>query len=100
MTTGPDPRRVDTTAAAVEEHAVDHHVEILFPSIDLIVTEQDLRETRAVGLHPRIAAIAIDRRRAAKHQALGAGVEYRGTDVAAAGINGDGAARNPGLEER
>ena len=42
----PDAGAVDAAAAAVEEHAVDHHVEKLLPPIDLIVAEQNLREAR------------------------------------------------------
>ena len=52
---GPDAGAVDAAAAAVDEDAVDHDVEVLFPLIDLVVAEEDLGEARAVRLHARVA---------------------------------------------
>ena len=49
----PDARAVDAPAAAVGEHAVDHHVEVLLPVIHLVVAEQNLGEAGAVRLHAR-----------------------------------------------
>src|SRR5437870_13388146 len=44
----PDARAVDAPATAVGEHAVDHQVEMLLPLIDLLVTEQNLRDSGTV----------------------------------------------------
>ena len=57
---GPDARAVDAAAAAVEVDAVDHQVEVLFPIVDQVVAEQDLAEAGAVGLHVRVALVALD----------------------------------------
>ena len=95
----PDPGTIDAAAAAVQEHAVDHHVEKLFPAIHLIVADEDLRESGTVRLHRRITAIAIHRRRAAENQVAPAVFEDGGADIALAGIDRDGLARNAGGEE-
>ena len=79
---GPDAGAVDAASAAVDEDALDHQVEVVLPAIDLIVAEQNLREARAVRLHTRIAAVAIDRGCAAEDEAAGAGVEHGRADVA------------------
>ena len=68
--------------------------------IDLIVAEQDLGEARPVRLDARIAAVAIDGRRAAEDQAAVAAVEHGGADIAFARIDRNRLARNAGLEER
>ena len=96
----PDSRAVDAAASAVCKHAVDHHVEVFLPAVDLIVPDQDLREARAVRLHPRVAAIPIDRRGPAEDQASRAAVEDGGADIAFTRIDRDRFARDAGLEER
>ena len=57
----PDARAVDATAAAVQEHAVGHHVDVRLPVVDAVVAEDDLREPRPVHLHARVALVALDR---------------------------------------
>src|SRR5204862_1282614 len=96
---GPDPRTVDAAAAAVQKYAVDHDVEELLPSVHLIVADQDFRETGTVRLHRGVATVAIDRCGAAEDQVAPAMLEHRGADVAEAGINRDGLARNAGGKE-
>ena len=100
VTARPDPRAVDAPASAVRVHALDHQIEILLPVVDLVVSEEDLREAGTVRLHFRAAAVAIDRRRAAEDERALAVIEHRSADVAAAGIDRDGLARNARLEER
>ena len=100
VTAGPDARAVDAAPPAVDEHALDHHVEMRLPSVDLVVAEQDLREPRAVRLDARIAAVAIDGRLAAEDQAAGEAVEHGGTAVRFARIDRDRFARDAGLGKR
>jgi hypothetical protein len=96
---GPDAGAVDAAAAAVEEHAVGHHVDELLPAIHLVVAEEDLGETRPVRLHARIPAVSIHGGRAAENQVAAAAVEHGGADVAAARIHGDCLARHTRREE-
>src|SRR5262245_25632469 len=86
MPAGPDAGAVDAAAAAVQEHAVDHHVEELLPAIDLIVPDQDLGKAGTVGLDRRVAAIAVHGRRAAENQVAAAAVEDGRADIAEAWI--------------
>ena len=65
----PDAGAVDAAAAAVDEDAVGHDVEVLLPFVDLVVAQQDLAEAGAVGLHARVALVLLDRGRAAEDQA-------------------------------
>ncbi len=71
MAAGPDAGAIDAAAPAVEEHAVDHHVEERLPVVDLVVADHDLREAGAVRLDAGIAAIAIDRRGARRRSGCG-----------------------------
>ena len=50
MPTRPDATAVDAAAARVAEHTFNHQVEVVFPVIDDIITDQDLREARSVCL--------------------------------------------------
>ena len=97
---GPDAGAVDAAAAAVDEDAVGHDVEVLLPLIDLVVAEEDLAEAGAVRLHARVALVLLDGRGAAEDQAARAVLQHRGADVAEAGVDGDGLLRNAGLDER
>src|SRR5688500_2116218 len=94
VTAGPDPRAVDAAPAAVDEHAVDHHVEVLLPPIDLVVAKQDLRKAGAMCLHAGIPAIPIDRRLAAEDEAAREVLEDRGAAIRLSWIYRDGFARN------
>ncbi len=73
----PDARAVDAAAAAVDEDAVDHDVEVLLPLIDLVVAEEDLAEAGAVRLHARVALVLLDGGGAAEDQAARAAVAAR-----------------------
>src|SRR2546425_8078952 len=99
MAAHPDAGAIDAAPPAVDEHAVDHHVEELLPAVDLVVAQQDLRKARAVRLDPRVATVSIDRGGAAENQVPPATIEHRGADVAFTGIDRDGLARNAGLKE-
>ena len=96
----PDAGAVDAAPAAVDEHAIDHQVQVLLPVVRLVVAEQDLAEAGPVHLHGRVAGVLRDRGRAAEDQAARAVVEHRGTHIAEARVEGDGLARHPRLEER
>src|SRR6185295_13744408 len=61
---GPHARAVDASAAAVKKHTVHHHIDVLLPIVDHVVTEQDLGESRSVNLNTSVATIAFYRRRA------------------------------------
>ena len=93
----PDAGAVDAAAAAVDEDAVDHDVEVLLPLVDLVVAEEDLAEAGAVRLHARVALVLLDGGGAAEDQAARAVLQHRGADVAEAGIDGDGLLRHAGL---
>src|SRR5205807_2351652 len=87
VTRGPNAGAVDASAAAVEEHAIYHHVDVLFPIVDNIVAKQDLRESWTMRLHFRIAAITLDRRSAAEdHATFGEANHFR-ADIAESWIN-------------
>src|SRR5262245_27752217 len=89
MTAHPNSGAVDTAASAVDEDALHHAVEILFPLIDLIVTEDDLREPGTVRLNPRVAAIAVHRGGSAKDETAAAAIEDGSADIAFTRINRD-----------
>ena len=95
----PDSRAADAAPAAVDENAVEHQAEVLFPLVHAVVAEQDLGETRPVRLHPRVAPIALDRRAAAKDQTARAAVENGGADVAFTRVYRYCFARNAGLKK-
>src|SRR5688572_17400215 len=86
--------------AAVQEHAVDHDIEIALPLIHLIVPEQNLRKARTMRLNARITTIALHCGAAAEDQAASAMLEHGRADVGLPRIHGDGRTRNPCLEER
>ena len=80
--------------------AFDHQVEIFSPIVDHVVAQQNLAEARAVGLHARIALVALDRGRAAEDHAPRATGQHGRADVAAAGINRNRLGRNARLDHR
>ena len=87
MARGPDAGGVDAAAAAVADHAFDHHVEVFFPLVDAVIAEQDFRPPWSVGLDLGVAGVAFAGLRAAEDHAAAAGVQERRADVgAAAGI--------------
>ena len=100
VTAGPDTGGVDAAAAAVGHDAVDQQVEIVLPAIDEIVADQNFRESGPVHLHPRVAAMLIDRRLAAEHQAAAAGLEHRRADIVLSRVDGNRLARDAGGEQR
>ena len=97
--TRPNSGAVDTAPSAVQENAVDHHVQELFPPIDLIVPQQDLREPGTVRLHRRVAAVPLNRRRAAEDEIPAAALQHRRADIASAGVHRNRLARNARLSE-
>src|SRR5687768_10782152 len=50
VTRYPNSRSVDARASAVVGNRADHYVEILFPVIDTILTDDDLAVTRTMNL--------------------------------------------------
>ncbi len=99
MAAGPDPRAVDAAAPAVDEHAFHHHIEVALPLINLVVAQEDFRESRAVRLHPGIAAIPVHGGRPAEDQASAAAVDDSGAHVGRPRVNRNRLARNARLEE-
>src|SRR5207249_9388715 len=85
----PDAGAVDAAAAAVEEHAVRHDVDVLLPVVHHVVAEYDLAEPGSVDLHTRIAFVTLDGGRAAENHAAAAAPDYLGAHVTEAGINRD-----------
>src|SRR5205085_11268955 len=88
------------TAAAVDEDAVHHDVEVFAPVVHLVVAEEDLAEAGAVRLDARVALVLLDGGGAAEDEAARAVGEDGGADVAEAGVDGDGLAGDAGLDER
>ncbi len=97
---GPDPGAVDAGAPAVQDNALDHHVEVLLPVVDHVVTDQDLAETGAVNLNPRVPRVLLDRGRATEDEAAVAAGHDSTTDVVPARIETDGLRRDAGLDQR
>src|SRR5882724_10228842 len=69
VTWDPDPRAIDAAAAAVDEDAVGHDVEVFGPVIDFVFAQDNLAEARPMRLHTRIAFVLLDGGRAAKDEA-------------------------------
>src|SRR5688572_8909070 len=96
---GPDPRAVDAASATVDRHALDHEIQILLPLIDFVIADEDLGESRTMGLDARIAAIALDSWSAAENQTAIAAFEHRGADVCFTRVQRNGLPRNTSFEE-
>src|SRR5262245_20999712 len=99
MPADPDSRTADAASSAVGVHAVKDQIEVSLPVVDAVVSQNDLGEAWAVGLHPGIAPVAVDGRRAPKNKVAFAAVEHGCTHVSFSRINGDRLAGNSGLKE-
>ena len=97
MSRNPDARAIDAAAAAVDEDAVGHDVEILGPVVDFVVAQDDLAEARAVRLHARVSLVLLDGGGAAEDQAPLTVGQHGSADVAKSGIDGDSLFGNAGL---
>ncbi len=94
MPGGPDAAGVDTTAAAVDENTFHHHIQKLFPAIDTIVTDQNLRKTGSVNLHTRVAGVLVNGFLAAENHASSATRQDRTPHIMSAGVQGHDLRRN------
>src|ERR1043165_893381 len=65
---GPNWRGVDARAAAVIGNRRDHYIEILFPIVDTVFTDDDLAVTWTMNLNTRIVGPRARGRRIAKEQ--------------------------------
>ena len=99
VTTRPDAARVDTASATVQEDAIDHQIEIVFPTIDYVIAQHDLREARTVNGDSRISGVLIDSGLTTEdHCTLAVGHD-RSANIVATGIDRDRLARQTRLEE-
>src|SRR6185369_10924890 len=89
MPRSPDAGAVNTTAAAVQEDAVHHQINVLFPIVHFIIAEQYFAEAWTVDLHARIALVAFDGFGAAENFGALAAVDHFSAHFARAGINAD-----------
>src|SRR5262249_23741773 len=84
---GPNPGAIDAPTTAVQEDAVNHHIEVFLPLVNHVVAQQYLAEPGAVNLNARVAPVAFDRGRAAEdHRAIRSPHDL-GAHVAAAWID-------------
>src|SRR5260370_24595518 len=100
VTRRPHAGAVDAAAPAVEEYAVGHHVQVLFPMVDHIVAQQDFAETRSVDLHARVPFITLDRCGAAEDHAAAGAAYHFGADAPKSRIDRDRFLRYASLEKR
>src|SRR5262245_22606609 len=82
VATCPNAGAIDAAAAAVDENALHHHVEIILPVVHLVVAEKDLGKSRPVSLHAWIAAVSIDSGRSAEDQTAIAAIQHGRADIA------------------
>src|SRR5437899_2387556 len=64
-----------------------------------MVAQQDLREAGTVRLHRGVAAVPLNRRRAAEDEIPAAALEHRRANIASAGVHRNRLARNARLSE-
>ena len=76
---GPDAGAVDAAASAVEVDALDHQIQVVLPAVDQVVAQQDLGEAGTMRLDARVAAVLLDRRRAAEDHGPLAARQHGGT---------------------
>ena len=99
MAGGPDARAVDAAPAAVDQHAVHHQVQDVFPVVHLVVADQDLAEPGTVDLDRRVGLVPLHRGGPAEDQASGAVADHGGSHFPAPRIERDGLLGNACLKE-
>ncbi len=99
MPGNPNAGTVDAPPAAVDQDAVHHDIEILFPVIHLVVAQKNFAESRTVRLDTRVAFVLLDGGGASENQAARTPGQHRRAHVAKAGVNGNRLFRHSRLDK-